>query len=138
MFRLWPELHAWNLRFLPFWYLGVFLLAASARRRSCAALSARVRPAWVGPTRRRRDAVYDADAGRGPAPHGLPRRRPRSTIIVDGRGARRSCGVWFNQTQQGFLGYWADGTRPGYENAAHRVDPNFKAAAASSTPSTTR
>ena len=26
VFRLWPELHAWNLRFLPFWYLGVFLL----------------------------------------------------------------------------------------------------------------
>ena len=33
VFRLWPELHAWNLRFLPFWYLGLFLLAASRRRR---------------------------------------------------------------------------------------------------------
>ena len=28
VFRLWPELHAWNLRFLPFWYLGLYLLAA--------------------------------------------------------------------------------------------------------------
>ncbi len=28
VFRLWPEAHVWNLRFLPFWYLGVFLLAA--------------------------------------------------------------------------------------------------------------
>lgn len=27
VFRLWPEAGAWNLRFLPFWYLGLFLLA---------------------------------------------------------------------------------------------------------------
>ena len=27
VFRLWPEAHAWNLRFLPFWYVGLFLLA---------------------------------------------------------------------------------------------------------------
>ena len=30
VFVLWPELHAWNLRFLPFWYFGLGLLAASA------------------------------------------------------------------------------------------------------------
>lgn len=28
-FAVWPEGHAWNLRFLPFWYLGVLLLAAT-------------------------------------------------------------------------------------------------------------
>src|SRR5258708_31170431 len=27
VFRFWPQSHAWNLRFLPFWYLGLFLLA---------------------------------------------------------------------------------------------------------------
>ena len=27
VFRVWPEAHAWNLRFLPFWYIGLFLLA---------------------------------------------------------------------------------------------------------------
>ena len=36
VFRFWPEAHAWNLRFLPFWYLGLFLLAASAPPRSSA------------------------------------------------------------------------------------------------------
>lgn len=30
VFVVWPELHAWNLRFLPFWYFGLGLLAASA------------------------------------------------------------------------------------------------------------
>ena len=30
VFIVWPELHAWNLRFLPFWYFGLGLLAASA------------------------------------------------------------------------------------------------------------
>lgn len=30
VFILWPELHAWNLRFLPFWYFGLGLLAACA------------------------------------------------------------------------------------------------------------
>ncbi|MFM7061209.1 MAG: hypothetical protein ACKOZL_08510 [Actinomycetes bacterium] len=30
VFVLWPELHAWNLRFLPFWYFGLGLLAATA------------------------------------------------------------------------------------------------------------
>lgn len=30
VFVVWPELHAWNLRFLPFWYLGLGLLAATA------------------------------------------------------------------------------------------------------------
>jgi len=28
LFVQWPELHAWNLRFLPFWYLGWMFLAA--------------------------------------------------------------------------------------------------------------
>ncbi len=28
VFVVWPQSHAWNLRFLPFWYLGLYLLAA--------------------------------------------------------------------------------------------------------------
>lgn len=28
VFWLWPEGHAWNLRFLPFWYLCIYLVAA--------------------------------------------------------------------------------------------------------------
>lgn len=28
VFALWPEGHAWNLRFLPFWYLCIYLVAA--------------------------------------------------------------------------------------------------------------
>ncbi len=39
VFRFWPQSHAWNLRFLPFWYLGLFLLAGIGTAEIVVALS---------------------------------------------------------------------------------------------------
>ena len=49
VFVLWPELHAWNLRFLPFWYLGLGLLAATAVGEGIIVV-ARAAPRFVRPS----------------------------------------------------------------------------------------
>src|SRR6476620_6768679 len=65
VFRLWPELHAWNLRFLPFWYLGVFLLAAIGTAEIVRRLSGEFGRLWVGrPASPDEDYDADADADR--------------------------------------------------------------------------
>ena len=45
VFRFWPELHAWNLRFLPFWYLDGVPARGGRGRRGRPATEQRVRPA---------------------------------------------------------------------------------------------
>ncbi|MFM7617822.1 MAG: hypothetical protein ACKO72_10245, partial [Actinomycetes bacterium] len=56
VFVVWPELHAWNLRFLPFWYLGLGLLAATtvgeAIRWGSLEIALRVRSGDAGDVRR--------------------------------------------------------------------------------------
>ena len=84
VFRLWPELHAWNLRFLPFWYLGVFLLAAIGAAEIVRRLSGEFGRLWVGPPASP-DAAYDADAD-AHRPH-VPRRHVDHDHR-DRRGAR--------------------------------------------------
>jgi hypothetical protein len=123
VFRLWPELHAWNLRFLPFWYLGIFLLAAIGTAEIVRRLSGEFGRLWVGPPASP-DAVYDADAERT----GRTFRVVTSATIIVTVVVLTAVGAWFNQSHQGFLGYWAEWNETGYENAAHRVDPNYKAA----------
>jgi hypothetical protein len=124
VFRLWPELHAWNLRFLPFWYLGVYLLAAIGAAEIVRRLSGEFGRLWVGPPASP-DATYDADAERT----GRTYRVVTSTTVIATVVVLAIAGLWFNHTQEGFLGYWATWNETGYENAAHKVDPNFKAAA---------
>jgi hypothetical protein len=124
VFRLWPELHAWNLRFLPFWYLGIFLLAAVGTAEIVRRLSGEFGRLWVGPPASP-DAAYDADAERT----GRTFRVVTSTTIIVTVVVLAAVGAWFNQTHQGFLGYWAEWNETGYENAAHSNDPNYKAAA---------
>src|SRR6478735_1845816 len=124
VFRLWPELHAWNLRFLPFWYLGIFLLAAIGAAEIVRRLSSEFGRLWVGPPASP-DATYDADAART----GRTYRVVTSTTIIATVVILAIVGLWFNQSQQGFLGYWAKWNETGYENAAKKDDPNYKAAA---------
>jgi hypothetical protein len=124
VFRLWPELHAWNLRFLPFWYLGVFLLAAVGAAEIVRRLSSEFGRLWVGPPASP-DAVYDADAERT----GRTYRVVTTSTIIATVSLLAIVGVWFNQTHQGFLGYWAEWNETGYENAARAVDPNYKSEA---------
>ena len=124
VFRFWPELHAWNLRFLPFWYLGVFLLAALGAAEIVRRLSGEFARLWVGPPASP-DAGYDADAVRTRRTY----RFVTSMTIIASVVVLAIVGLWFNQTQQGFLGYWAEWNETGYENAARPADPNYKAAA---------
>jgi hypothetical protein len=124
VFWLWPELHAWNLRFLPFWYLGVYLLAAIGAAEIVRRLSSEFGRLWVGPPASP-DAAYDADAERT----GRTYRVVTSSTIIAVVVLLTAIGAWFNHSHQGFLGYWAEWNETGYENAAGRNDPNFKAEA---------
>ena len=126
VFRLWPELHAWNLRFLPFWYLGVFLLAAIGAAEIIRRLSGEFGRLWVGPPASP-DEAYDADADIDRV--GRTYRVVTSVTIIATVVILAVVGVWFNQSRQGFLGYWAEWNETGYENAARAADPNFKAEA---------
>ncbi len=126
VFRLWPELHAWNLRFLPFWYLGVFLLAAIGAAEIVRRLSGELGRLWVGrPASPDEDYEVGADADRS----GRVYRVVTSVTIIVTVVILAIVGIWFNQSQQGFLGYWAEWNETGYENAARAADPNFKAEA---------
>ncbi len=49
VFRFWPELHAWNLRFLPFWYLGLYLLAAVGVAETIRGIAQQSGIVWLGP-----------------------------------------------------------------------------------------
>jgi hypothetical protein len=126
VFRLWPELHAWNLRFLPFWYLGVFLLAAVGAAEIVRRLSGELGRLWVG---RPASPDEDYDAGADADRSGRVYRVVTSVTIMVTVVILAIVGLWFNQSQQGFLGYWAEWNETGYENAARTADPNFKAEA---------
>lgn len=54
LFWAWPEGHVWNLRFLPFWYLGLFLLAGVGVAELCRLLGWFV-AAWCPPPARPHD-----------------------------------------------------------------------------------
>ncbi len=122
VFRFWPELHAWNLRFLPFWYLGCFFLAAIGAAEIVRRLSDQLGRLWVGPPATAAEAVGDEDARESR----LYRVVTSSTVIV--AVAALTIGMLvFNQLHAGFLGYWATWNETGYENAARAEDPNAKA-----------
>jgi len=124
VFRYWPELHAWNLRFLPFWYLGIFLMAAIGVAESVRRLSDLFGRMWVGP----------------PVPDGALYPDDTRTLDAAGRSYRvmttvmigavvvvlTMVGVWVNAAHRGFIPYWATWNETGYENAARVNDPLWK------------
>jgi len=127
VFRLWPEAHAWNLRFLPFWYVGLFLLAGIGAAEI--PLLARRIIEWV---------MAEPDL-EGTPPDGLarPTRGPttaRGTVL--GAGAAALVVVLITgvalvrvDATRGFLRFWADWNYSGYEDtsgtatADHRPKP---------------
>ncbi len=114
VFRVWPELHAWNLRFLPFWYLGLFLLAGVG----AAEIVRGDRP--VG---RRRLARCAAGAGRGlgarpgggrsPLPAGEERDLDRAGRLLVATG-----GLVYAHHERGFLDFWAEWNYSGYQDSS--------------------
>lgn len=115
VFRLWPELHAWNLRFLPFWYLGVFLLAAIVVAEVVRGVAQLAASAWVG-------ASAGADGEPEPA---ADARRFRLVKTLTATGlvvALAAGGLFAAQWSRGFLDFWAEWNYSGYEDASASSD----------------
>ncbi|HUF85637.1 MAG TPA: hypothetical protein VMQ81_13730 [Acidimicrobiia bacterium] len=133
VFRLWDvfDTPAWNLRFLPFWYLGLFLLAAVGAAelvRGVAFVAGRtVEEDWWGSAR----DEDEPEAADGPAPVPEPRSKP------SGARARSWTAVGLtvllaavllvrvHQTRD-FLDYWVRYNYTGYERAEYLVEPTGK------------
>jgi hypothetical protein len=106
VFRLWPEAHAWNLRFLPFWYVGLFLLAG---------IGAGEIPLFV---RRIIEWVMA-----GPDLGGVRPVSSRSAVLGAGAAAlvvMLLTGVTLVRVDatRGFLRFWADWNYSGYEDTS--------------------
>jgi hypothetical protein len=126
VFVLWPELHAWNLRFLPFWYLGIFFVAAIGVAEVLRRASSQFARLWVGPAPGV-DETYDV-------PDELSREgrlyRVVHTVTVLSVVAVLTTGaIWWSYGGRGFLDFWAKWNETGYENAATPGDAQAKAKA---------
>jgi hypothetical protein len=132
VFRFWPQSHAWNLRFLPFWYLGLFLLAGIGVAEIVVALSSLV-VRFVFPTPRGLPATEDdplADSVDPPTRDSsvfdtsvVARRRAVFTPAI----AAALVGLLAVTTlvrvhqRRGFLPFWAEWNYSGYEQSTGRA-----------------
>jgi hypothetical protein len=119
VFRVWPELHAWNLRFLPFWYLGLYLLAAAGVAEAVRGSAQQLGLAWLGPPPAPGEAWQFEPVGDG--------RRFRLVKSVSAVGltvAVVGAGLVFAFATKSFLSFWAEWNYSGYEDtAASSVKP---------------
>jgi hypothetical protein len=119
VFRVWPELHAWNLRFLPFWYLGLYLLAAAGVAEAVRGSAQQLGLAWLGPPPAPGETWQFEPVGDG--------RRFRLVKSVSAVGltvAVVGAGLVFAFATKSFLSFWAEWNYSGYEDtAASSVKP---------------
>lgn len=120
-FRFWPELHAWNLRFLPFFYLCVFLLAAVGAAEVIRRASAEFGRLWVGDAPRPEEAYEFSAAGAGRTYRVVTNVAMAVVVAVV-----TVAGMTFNFSERGFLPYWVTWNETGYE---YSVRPHQAAAA---------
>jgi hypothetical protein len=113
VFRAWPELHAWNLRFLPFWYLGVYLLAASAVAEGARGAGQQLGLAWLGPP-----AAPGEDWQFDPALDGRRFRLVKSVSAVTLVALVTTVGLTFAVATREFLSFWAEWNYSGYEDTS--------------------
>ncbi|MFZ4515423.1 MAG: hypothetical protein ACOYN3_03855 [Acidimicrobiia bacterium] len=133
LFWRWPEAHAWNLRFLPFWYLGWLMLAGIGLAELANAPSAAIR-AWtelrIREDRKLIERVRADD--RNVAPLGEAQTRTR-------RENARQVGISITAAlvilaalalprlayaSKGFLDFWAEYNYTGYEWTAAQAAPS--------------
>lgn len=99
VFVVWPQSHAWNLRFLPFWYAGLYLLAA------------------VGAAELLRGVATVATSlgarGAGAGGH-LPARRATAALLAAVLAAAVLYGV---HSSRGYLTFWVNWNYSGYQDA---------------------
>ena len=122
VFRFWPELGAWNLRFLPFFYLFIFFMAAVGAAEIVRRLSLELARLFVGPA-----------PGPGEA-YAYPSHRERRTFRIGATAsiatavvAMLVAGTWYTQAHRGFIPYWAEWNETGYENGARPFTAESKA-----------
>lgn len=120
VFRYWPELHAWNLRFLPFFYLCMFFMAAVGASEIVRILSTEFGRLWVGGAPLP-DEAYDFSPSRA----GRTYRVVTSATMVAIVALVAVVGLAFDFSHRGFLPYWVAWNETGYE---HSVRPGHDAA----------
>jgi hypothetical protein len=127
VFRYWGGLDvpAWNVRFLPFWYLGGFLLAAIGvaeivRAVAWALATAAQRGWWDAPIDGDLEVAGDADALDAPpaASRGAgPARTLRVATIAVLTLSLATIGLVRVYQTRGFVDFWAKWNYTGYEDA---------------------
>ncbi|MGZ4802064.1 MAG: 6-pyruvoyl-tetrahydropterin synthase-related protein [Acidimicrobiia bacterium] len=113
VFRLWPELHAWNLRFLPFWYLGLFLLAAVGVAEIVRGIAQQTAVVWLGPGPELGD-----DWALDPVVDGRRFRLVKTALAVAMVLALAAGGLFYAHQERGFLDFWAEWNYSGYQDTS--------------------
>ena len=134
VFRFWPELHAWNLRFLPFWYLGAFLLAAVGAAEIVRAIGQKIAKAWIGPAPGPTDLwTFDSAA------EGRRFRMVKTVTVASLVAVVALFGLWHSYADRGTtalsrldLDFWAEWNYSGYQDTSAastkpKAYPEYKA-----------
>jgi len=114
VFRLWPELHAWNLRFLPFWYLGMFLLAAAGAAEIVRGIAQQVGLVWLGPP----PPPDSGEPALDPVADGRRFRIVKNAVALTLAVLLATGGLIYAHSQRGFLSFWAEWNYSGYEDSS--------------------
>lgn len=113
VFRVWPELHAWNLRFLPFWYLGLYLLAAVGVAEMVRGASQQLALVWLGPP-----PGPNEDWELDPVVDGRRFRLVKSVTAVVLAVLLSGGALWSAHEYRGFLDFWAEWNYSGYQDTS--------------------
>lgn len=116
VFRVWPELHAWNLRFLPFWYLGLYLLAAVGVAELARGAAQQTGIVWLGPP-----PAIGEDWSMDPVADGRRFRVVKSSAALALVALLTLGGLVYARTvhtEHGMLDFWAQWNYSGYEDTS--------------------
>jgi hypothetical protein len=130
VFRIWDvfDTPAWNLRFLPFWYFGLFLIAAIGAAelvRGLAALAAHTveHGWWHTPALEPGSELDTAGDADGPEPIATPTQRSVARVVTAAVATLVLSVAALVQihNHRGFLDFWVRYNYTGYERADYQV-----------------
>ncbi len=117
VFRLWPELHAWNLRFLPFWYIGLYLLAAVGVTEIVRGIAQQAGLVWLGPP-----PALGEDWSFDPVVDARRFRLVKSVFAITLVVLLTTGGLIYAHVDRGFLDFWAEWNYSGYQDTSASSD----------------